>query len=151
MFRKLLSLIGIDKDDSKKMGNDSVVSKSGLSTDNWVWERVDEYPFPHYTDAIEDVKQLKREKAHEEVEDLLLWCIDFAEVEAEWERTQGYGFGIPPAYYRHLAIVYRKDDRYLDEISILRRYMNFCETMGEYPKENMIDRIERARELAERN
>ncbi|WP_435552732.1 hypothetical protein [Natrinema sp. CGMCC1.2065] len=113
---------------------------AGTERDQWEWDRADEYPYDHYTDAVEDVKQLKREKRHDEVEDLLLWCIDYAEAEAEEE-----GFGGPPrAYYRHLAIVYRKDDRYEDEVEILERYAS--STFD--PHEKMLDRLERARELA---
>jgi len=104
------------------------------------WDRAGEYPYDHYTDAIEDIKQLKREKRHDEVEDLLLWCIDYAEAEAEMD---GYG-SPPPAYYRHLAIVYRKDDRYEDEVEVLERYAS--STFD--PKKKMPDRLERARELA---
>lgn len=103
------------------------------------FHRTNEYEFDHYTDATERVKQLKRERRHDEVEELLLWCIEYAEAETAsngWESP-------PPGYYRHLAIVYRKDDRNDDEVAILERYVS---NGGD--KEGMLDRLERARELA---
>lgn len=70
------------------------------------FNRADEYKFDHYTDAVETVKDLKRQRNHAGAENLLLWCIDFAEAENE---AQGYT-GLPRWYYKHLAIIYRKDD-----------------------------------------
>jgi len=112
----------------------------------WEWERAGERPYDHYTAATEDIKQLKRERRHDEVEDLLLWCIDYAEAEARAENT--IPTAPPPAYYRHLAIVYRKDDRHADEVTILERYVGVCEDPGRDPDEDLIERLERARELA---
>ncbi|TYL37371.1 hypothetical protein CV102_17280 [Natronococcus pandeyae] len=124
-------------------------NSSGLSADDWVWDRADEYPHDHYTEAIEEVKKLKREQNHTEAESLLLWCIDFVEAEAEWEQNQPYGSAvIAPAYYRHLAIIYRKDDRYRDEVEILNRYIDACESIGTTPKDRMKERLNRAQELA---
>ncbi|WP_331232210.1 hypothetical protein [Natronorarus salvus] len=94
------------------------------------------------------MKQLKREKRHDEVEQLLLWCIDFVEAEAEWEQNQGYRFAaIAPAYYEHLAIVYRKEGRHIDEIQVLERYVDAYRSVGNDPKDDMDRRLKRAREL----
>lgn len=113
--------------------------------EEWEWERVDEYPFDHYTEATEEVKQLKREKKHDEVENLLLWCIDFVEAEAEFNPVPA----IAPWYYEHLGIVYRKDGRYDDEVAILERYMDAVEEVGDDPHRKMGPRLEKARKLAE--
>lgn len=95
--------------------------------------------YDHYTEAVDDVKRLKREGRHDEAESLLWWCIEAAERQA---REQGYGT-VPPWYYEHLAIVYRKDGRHDDEVGVLERYV---ERGGE--KEELLDRLDRARELA---
>ena len=112
----------------------------------WEFEHLDEHPYTHYTEAIEKIKQLKRERRHDEVEDLLLWCINFSEAEARAENT------IPirpaPAYYRHLGIVYRKDNRYDHEVALLERYLAVCEELQVNPDEDLVDRLDRARELA---
>lgn len=101
--------------------------------------RASDYSYDHYTEAVEDVKQLKREKRHEEAESLLWWCIESAEREAA---EQSYD-AVPPWYYKHLAIVYRKDGRYAEEVAVLERYI---ETGGQ--KDELLDRIETVRELA---
>ncbi|SEW10001.1 hypothetical protein [Natrinema salifodinae] len=99
-------------------------------------DQIDEYHYDHYTNAVEDIKQLKREKRHDEAEDLLLWCIDFAEAEDQ--------VGLPRWYYKHLGIVYRKENRYEDEVEILERYVENTTS----PRQEILDRLERARELA---
>lgn len=107
----------------------------------------DGYTYDHYTEAVDNVKQLKREGDHDAAEDLLLWCIEQVEQEA-------FGSGGPnviaPWYYRHLGIVYRKDQQYDDEVAVLERYMEACEDVGAEPKEELVSRLERANELAEK-
>ena len=51
-------------------------------------------------------------------------------------------------YYRHLAIIYRKDFRYDDEIELLERYLRVCESLGGEPSAVMLDRLDRVHELA---
>jgi hypothetical protein len=65
------------------------------------------------------VKQLKREKRHEEAIALLERLVQATEAEAERE---GPDWGVAPWYYEQLAIVYRKEKRYADEVTILERY-----------------------------
>lgn len=156
MLKRIISsLIGSQKSASTEdsPGGSTDTGESDESTDefidrlereaNWEFDRVDEQPYTHYTDAIEDVKQLKREKRHDEVEELLLWCIDYVEAEA-----RDLGYSPARAYYRHLAIVYRKDVRYEDEVEILERYVDICEEVGEEPRAQLIERLDRACELA---
>jgi len=124
-------------------------NKSTLGDEEWRWERVDEQPFEHYTKATDRVAELKRDGRHDDVEELLRWCIDFVEAEAAFQRRREYGYaGIAPAYYRDLAIVYRKDDRHQDEVEVLERYVDACRGLGNDPQEKMINRLDRARELA---
>lgn len=95
--------------------------------------------YEHYTDAVDDVKELKREGRHDEAESLLWWCIESAERQA---REQGYET-VPPWYYEHLAIVYRKEGRYDDEVAVLERYHG-----NGGGKDGLLARLDRARELA---
>ena len=97
----------------------------------------DDYSFDHFTDAVDTVKQLKREKRHDEAEKLLLWCIKQAEQEDEVGDP-------PPWYYKHLGIVYRKEERYNDEIEIIERYLDRAAN----PRKDLKDRLQRAQELA---
>lgn len=114
----------------------------------WEWDRADEYSYDHYTQAIEDVKDLKRQKEHAEAEDLLLWCIDYVEAEAEAEYECTGEAAVSRAYYRHLAIIYRKDDRHDDEVDVLKRYLDTVDRVDESPHDELVDRFDRARELA---
>ena len=86
------------------------------------------------------MKQLKREKWHDEAEKLLLWCIEQAEKETEYDT-------LPPWYDKHLGIIYRKEGRYDDEIEVLQRYIN----RAAKPKRELRDRLQRAQELANEN
>lgn len=127
----------------------TIREEAGLAPDPWTWGRADEYPFDHYTEAVEEVKDLKREREHDEVEELLLWCIDYVEAEADHEARKDRGIpAIAPWYYEHLGIVYRKEDRYADEVEILERYIGACEDIGTEPEGYMLDRLENARSKA---
>ena len=93
--------------------------------------------FDHYTGAVDTIKRLKRERCHDEAESLLLWCI---------ERTEQEGFDDPvPWYYKHLAIVYRKENRYDEEVRIIKRSLNNAPA----PRDDLQKRLNRAEELAE--
>lgn len=113
------------------------------------FDRIDEFPYSHYTEAVEEIKQLKRDQQHSDAIELLLWCIDFAEAEARHHAEIGEPSVVPPWYYEHLGIVYRKENRYADEVAILERYMRVMNELGASPKDELIDRLERARELAD--
>ena len=124
MFRRLLHALGSKADGSLRQ--DSTTASPVGS-------------FDHYTDAVDTIKQLKREQRHDEVELLLLWCI---------EQTEQEEFGDPaPWYYKHLAIVYRKENRYDDEAQIIKRYLDNASS----PRDDLQKRLHRAEELAENN
>ncbi|WP_337653096.1 restriction endonuclease [Halomontanus rarus] len=113
------------------------VTKTSASTS--LSDPVDEFDINHYTDATDHIKQLKREGKHDTAEVLLHWCIDQAEVEAKEN-----GYSEPPRwYYKHLAIIYRKDGRYDDEQAILERYIEVCNELGGQPHEEIVDRLDR--------
>lgn len=147
MFDWIRSLFGSTSDD--RDGRSGVI-ETRQRRDGWSWDREDEQPYGHYTEAVDDIKQLKRDRDHEAAEELLLWCIDYTEAEAEHEAEHGRFAGqVAPAYYRHLAIVYRKDDRYDDEVEILDRYAEVCREHGNDPDDDLVERLEKARSLAE--
>lgn len=137
MFRWLRRLLG-----GTTTTKSSAVDRISTRRD-WEWDHADE----HHSDAVEDIKQLKREKRHDEVIDLLEWCIDYTEAEAE---ADGPVASAPaPAYYRHLGIVLRKEGRFDDEVALLERYIDWFEEHGGEPREGLVDRLERARELSD--
>ena len=73
----------------------------------------------HYTTYVEEVKRLKRENKLMEAEELLVSLIETVENEDDAKSWPS-----PPWYYEQLAIVYHKQFRYQDEITILERYCN---------------------------
>lgn len=95
----------------------------------------------HYTDYVEEVKQLKRENNLIEAEKLLLGLIDSVEQESYVKKWVA-----APWYYKQLSIVYRKQQRYQDEISILERY---CHWQYNTPKiiEPFLLRIEKVKDI----
>lgn len=140
MFRWLRRLLG-----GTTTTKSSAVDRVSTRRD-WEWDRADEHHYEHYTDAVEDIKQLKREKRHDEVIDLLEWCIDYTEAEAEADGPVASASA--PAYYRHLGIVLRKEGRYDDEVALLERYIDWFEEHGGEPRDELVERLDRARELA---
>lgn len=83
------------------------------------------YDGKHYTNYVEEIRELKREGKNEEAIDLLLHLIDVIEEEAKIEEC-----GPAPWYYEQLAILYRKTKQPQLEHDILRRYIDFCEEYG---------------------
>jgi hypothetical protein len=123
VFRRVMRALKGEK-------NDSATNRAAESPDT--------DSFDHFTDAVDTIKQMKRERRHDEAEELLKWCITQAEVDEEFADP-------PPWYYKHLAIVYRKDDRYEDEVRILERYLSKSAS----PREDLETRLQRAEEFAE--
>jgi hypothetical protein len=93
----------------------------------------------HYTEYVDEFKQLKREKRYDEAESLLLELIAAVEREAE---DRCHYFGAAPAYTEHLAIVYRKQHRYADEVAICERFERLPGQQGAFS-----DRLPKARLL----
>ncbi len=96
----------------------------------------------HYTDFVERVKQLKRAERHEEAIALLLKLVEAIEEES---RAAGEGWGVAPWYFEQLAILYRKEKRYADEVSILERYEAQPKAPGAGPM-RLAERLEKARQ-----
>ena len=98
----------------------------------------------HYTGHVEEVKQLKRERRHEEAIELLSELVDATERESKQA-----GWGVAPWYYEQLAIVYRKEGRAAEEIAILERYEAQPKAPGAGP-DRLAERLEKARRRAEK-
>lgn len=71
----------------------------------------------HYTDYVEQVKELRRGGLDQEAEKLLLELVDATEGEA-----RATGTGVAPWYYEQLAILYSKRKQKNEEITILERF-----------------------------
>jgi tetratricopeptide (TPR) repeat protein len=84
----------------------------------------------YYTEYAELVEQLKREKKHEEAIELLLKLIDAVEREAQIYRAYNWNHFAAPWYYEQLAIIYRKEKRYSDEVAILERHQKINRGAG---------------------
>lgn len=149
MIREIIEQL-FGEDEWEEVDHDAVARELEAAREERQVEfsRSGEYPFDHYTDAPDRVRDLKRERRHDEAEDLLLWCIDFVEEEAAHFAKIDWAPSIAPWYYKHLAIVYRKDDRRDDEVAILERYMDSVADLNQEAKDELVDRLERARELA---
>jgi DNA polymerase-3 subunit epsilon len=87
---------------------------------------------------VESVKAAKREGRLVDAEIEFLREIDRQEAEAR--RTR---FGVAPWYYEQLAIIYVKQKRYEDEISILQRYDGQQKAPGAMPVQ-LRERLEKA-------
>lgn len=92
----------------------------------------------HYTEWVEPVKELKRQAKVDEAERILLACVDAVERE-----TAINGYGVAPWYYEQLAILYRQQKRYADEVAILDRYVRHPLAVAD----KLADRLVKASEL----
>ena len=100
--------------------------------------------YNHFTDAVDDIKQLKREKRDVELERLLNWCIEQTEAESRRE-----AYGVAPYYYAELALVFRKRKDLPSEIEVLHRYAGQKHAPGAMP-EKLLERLEKAEGLLAR-
>ncbi len=95
----------------------------------------------HHTDFVDRVEQLVQEKQYEEAIQLLRTLVDATEKEARKS-----GEGVAPWYYEKLAIIYRKQKRYEDEVSILERFEGQPKSPGALPKK-LAERLIKAKQL----
>jgi len=95
----------------------------------------------HFTDYVDRVKQLMEEKNYPEAIELLLKLVNETEKEAKKK-----GIGVAPWYYEQLAVIYRKEKRYNEEVEILERFEKQPKSPGSLPKV-LAERLIKAREL----
>jgi hypothetical protein len=91
----------------------------------------------HYTRWVPEMHRLKKQGPVDDFERLVLALVDA--VEAESQAGRG---GVAPAYYRELAILYRKQGRRDDERRILERFAAQRHALGVWPKK-LLARLER--------
>ena len=94
-------------------------SRSGDSQDPGL------YAGRHYTEYVELVKQFKRDGDLDAAEKLLLHLLTAVEKESEADRATP-----APWYYEQLAIVYRKQKRFEDEIGVIGRHRERLQALG---------------------
>lgn len=105
------------------------------------WKKATNVRGKHYSEWAETIDELKRDKKHKEAIELLLECVEATEREND---LMGDSFGVAPAFYRNLAIIYRKEKKLDKEIEILERYKARAE------KSNSSYRISSKRDLLDR-
>src|SRR5262249_49784393 len=88
---------------------------------------------------VEEIKQLKHHRSFEQAEALLL-----EEVARQEAAACTTGGGVAPWYYEQLAVIYSKQHRYRDEVSILERYERQQTAPGVKPAQ-LLARLEKAR------
>lgn len=101
----------------------------------------------HYTDFVEQVKQLKRDGRYGEAIKLLTKLVEATESESN---AAGRRLGVAPWYYEQLAIIYRKQKRLGDEVAILERYASQAKAPGAGPSK-LAERLKKAKQLASKS
>jgi len=88
----------------------------------------------HYTEFVDDIKELKRQNKLKEAESLLLKIIEALKAEA---KAEGPHWFLAPWYFEQLAIIYRKQKLIEREKDILEQYLylNKINGKGETPLE----------------
>ncbi len=94
----------------------------------------------HYTEFVPLIEWLKGHGREEEAISILLKLVD--QVEGESERT---GLGVAPWYYEQLAILFRKQNRFPEEVMILERFERQRKAPGA-SVQKLIDRLTRLRQ-----
>ncbi|MHB1456401.1 MAG: hypothetical protein ACYC0V_05735 [Armatimonadota bacterium] len=117
------------------------------------------YKGKHFTLYMDDIKQLIKENNLAEAESLLLSIIDVVEaasripiphvIESPETKYEILYHDVPPGWYERLAIIYRKQTRYADEVALIERYLQ-QEGTGT-GRSNVTDRYEKAKQLLEKS
>jgi len=96
-----------------------------------------------YVTYVNDVKELEKLGKIDEAESLLLRLVVAMEKACKIDND-----GVAPWYYNELAKIYRKKREYQKEVTIIKRFSHQKPARGVGPKK-LLERLERARELAE--
>jgi hypothetical protein len=102
------------------------------------------YKGRHYTEWVGDLQELKRKGELDDFEAIMLMVLDANEADAQKQQ-----WGVAPWYYEQLAILYRKQKRYEDEVAVLERYDRQKKAGGVKPAK-LKERLVKARELVEK-
>ena len=95
----------------------------------------------HYTEYLDSINDLKRAQRTDDAIALLLRCVDATEAEDRVDQ-----WGVAPGYYEQLAILYRKEKRYRDEVPILERFAKQRKAPGALPPK-LEARLAKAKDL----
>jgi len=93
--------------------------------------------------TLENLPALKRAGRYDEAITILL-----QEIETQERENEINHWGVPPAWYHQLAIIYRKQEDYENEVKVLERYMAQEKAPGDM-KYNFAKRLEKAKNLLE--
>ena len=93
----------------------------------------------HFTEYVEDVKELRRSGREDEAESLLFDLVEASEAEAFSE-----DLGVAPWYYEQLAVLYRSRGDGVGEVAILERFAQQRHAPGVKPP-RLLERLEDAR------
>jgi hypothetical protein len=104
-------------------------------------ERPGYYQGRHYTTYLGLMDSLKRSEKNEQLEALLFHLIDATEREAFMLNQV-----VAPAYYREMAILYRKQGRDTDELAILQRYAALPPERRQRQKAELLERLEKVKQ-----
>ena len=99
----------------------------------------------HFTEHVTKINDLKRAQRTDDAIALLLKCVNATEAEDSRDRM-----GVAPWYYQQLAVLYRKEKRSADEVSILERYERQRKAPGSMPPQ-LATRLVKARSILSRN
>lgn len=130
-----------------KLGEPSAYRTSGDDADDIEEEDSEQpklglYAGKHYTEYVDLVTQLMRDGEFNAAEKLLLKLLDVVEEEAK-----ARGWPLPRWYYERLAVLYRKQKRFADEVSVLERYVNFPQPTPIEDDHPLVQRLTKARKL----
>ncbi len=95
----------------------------------------------HCSDFVDRVEQLVQKEKYDDAIQLLHTLVASTEKEARKARE-----GVAPWYYEKLAIIYRKQKRYEDEVSILERFEGQPKSPGALPRK-LAERLIKARKI----
>jgi hypothetical protein len=104
-------------------------------------EEAGKYKGKHYSEYYHQVGQLKTGKKHHEAIELLLELVATEEREAGVSRRGVGGYS-----YLQLAIIYRKEKLFDEEVEILERYAALHKAPG-VAQRNLAERLGKARQL----
>ena len=139
----------ISIDENAKIPNQVGITKSkkrivNKSTDKLKQEKESQTESDKLAAAtLENLPALKRAGRYNEVISILL-----QEIEAQERDNQINHWGVAPAWYHELAIIYRKQMDYENEVKVLERYMAQEKAPG-VMKEKIAKRLEKAKILLE--
>lgn len=98
----------------------------------------------HFTEYVEEVKALKRAGNSDAAIRMLLRLVDAVEAESE---VAGRDWPIAPWYYEQIALIYRKDKQFQNEVAILQRYVMQHEKKTDRPIAALVMRLEKTLSL----